>query len=465
MIDYKLLINGELVAGNDSIEVLNPATEEVLTRAPVASATQLDEAVVAAQEAFATWSETPWSTRKKKLCQLADRIDENADELALLLTREQGKPLPQAQFEVSVTSGAIRYFASVSFETEAREHAQGEYEFRRKPLGVVACITPWNFPMILASNKYAPALITGNTVVVKPAPTTPLTTLAIGHLAHDIFPAGVFNVIADNNDLGASMSSHPGIAKVSFTGSTNTGKLVMKSAANSVKRVTLELGGNDPAIVLADADIEAASTGLATTAFMNAGQVCVAPKRIYVADKIYSKFCSRFSTIVNQLRVGSGEEEGVDIGPLQNRAQYAKVKQIVETAEQYGKVIAGGDVPEIPGYFIEPTVIVDIDNEAALVQEEQFGPIVPIVRVSTADEAVALANATVYGLGASIWSEDIDMAKKLGTRLETGTVWINQHMAMGPDLPFCGAKQSGFGVEAGVEGVREYTQIQVMNVA
>lgn len=329
---------------------------------------------------------------------LADRLSAEADAFARLLTREQGKPLGQARFEVKATIAGIRYFAGLRLEREERAHSYGRYEIERRPLGVVACITPWNFPMILASNKYAAALAAGNTVVLKPAPTTPLTTLEIGRLASDIFPAGVLNVIADDNHLGAALTAHPDVAKVSFTGSTETGRKVMRAAADTVKRITLELGGNDAAIVLADADVAAAADGLAAVAFLNAGKICAAPKRLYVEDDIFDEFCENLAHAVRAMKLGAGDEEGVTLGPLQNEAQFRKVQEIIADASREGTVITGGRVTSRPGYFIEPTVVRDIGGESRLVRYEQFGPVVPVLRFSGEVEAVARANTVTMDL-------------------------------------------------------------------
>nr|AMR55366.1 aldehyde dehydrogenase [Sphingomonas melonis TY] len=460
-----MLIDGELVEGCRTIPVIDPATGEPFAKAHVADAAQLDRAVAAAALAFPGWAATSWAVRRDRLLEFARRLDEEADGFARLLVREQGKPWGEARYEVDATIRGIRFYADVELKAEVRDHPTGAYEVERRPLGVVAGITPWNFPMILASNKYAPALITGNTVVLKPAPTTPLTTLELGRLAADVFPRGVFNIVADDNDLGGRLTSHPDVAKVSFTGSTETGKSVMRSAAEDMKRVTLELGGNDPAIVLADADLEAAARGLAGTVFLNAGQVCAAPKRLYVAEAVYEEFRDRFVAATREIRIGAGDEEGVTLGPVQNRAQFEKVRGMIEEAAAAGTVLTGGHVANRPGYFIEPTVVADLDDAAPLVTDEQFGPVVPLLRFDDEAEAVARANQGAYGLGASIWTRDLDRARRLARGIAAGSVWINQHTAIHPDIPFGGVKQSGLGTEGGLEGVHEYTRVQVINAA
>ncbi|KTE00752.1 aldehyde dehydrogenase [Sphingopyxis sp. H038] len=462
---YKMLIDGQLVAGARTIDVVNPATGQPFTAAPVADEGQLNAAVAAARHAFPAWAATSWSERRDCLLFLAQRLEEEAEDFARLLVKEQGKPLPEARFEIGATVQGMRYYASVELSAETRSHVNGSYQIDRRPLGVVAAITPWNYPLILASNKFAPALLTGNTVILKPAPTTPLTSLELGRLASEIFPRGVFNVIADENDLGPSLTGHPDIAKISFTGSTGTGKRVMQGAVETLKRVTLELGGNDPAIVLKDADVERAAQGLAATAFLNAGQICAAPKRLYVADEIYDAFCERLVAAARALKLGAGDEDGVTIGPIQNNMQFNKVREIIEEAAAQGRVLTGGHITNRPGFFIEPTVIADLADEARLVADEQFGPVVPVLRFSDEREAISRANTGPYGLGASIWSRDVDRARTLARDLEAGTVWINQHVAIQPDIPFSGAKQSGVGTEGGIEGVREFTRLQVINAA
>lgn len=465
MYAYKMLIDGQLVEGAKTIEIVNPATGEPFTTAPVADEDQLNAAVAAARRAFPAWAATSLSKRRDCLLLFAQRLEEEADHFARLLVKEQGKPLAEARFEIGATVQGIRYYASVELPAETRSHANGSYQIERRPLGVVAAITPWNYPLILASNKFAPALLTGNTVILKPAPTTPLTSLELGRLACEIFPRGVFNVIADDNDLGPLLTSHPDIAKISFTGSTGTGKRVMQGAAETLKRVTLELGGNDPAIVLKDADVEGAAQGLAATAFLNAGQICAAPKRLYVADEIYDAFCERLVAAAKALKLGAGDEDGVTLGPIQNSLQFDKVREIIEEAASQGRVLTGGHTANRPGFFIEPTVIADLDDEARLVADEQFGPVVPVLRFSDETDAISRANAGPYGLGASIWSRDIDRARALARELEAGSVWINQHVAIYPDIPFSGAKQSGVGTEGGIEGVCEFTRLQVINAA
>lgn len=462
MSEYKLLIGGQLVAGANEMDVIDPATGAPFAQAPVASEEQLGQAVAAASAALGPWSARPLAERQALLASFADRVEAEAPRIARLLTQEQGKPLAQALFEVEATVRGIRYFASSALEDEVRPHTGGEYTLRRVPLGVVACIVPWNFPLVLASNKYGAALLVGNTVILKPAPTTPLTSLELGRIAADVFPAGVFNVLSDQGDLGPALTAHPAIAKIAFTGSTPTGKRVMAGAADTLKRVTLELGGNDAALVLADADLDAAIAGLTFTALLNAGQICVAPKRIYVHASIYDRFCDGAAAMAGAMLQGPGLDADVQLGPVQNRAQFDKLRDYLAIAHRDGRVLCGGQAADQAGYFIQPTVVRDLTDASPLVAEEQFGPIMPILSFDDEEDVLRRANASPFGLGGSVWSRDADRARALAWRLQAGMVWVNQHLAVGPDIPFAGAKASGTGVETGPEGIEEFTRVQVL---
>lgn len=464
MKDFRLLINGELVDGASTFEVLNPATEEVLAIAPRASADQLDEAVAAAARAFRTWSQTSIEERRTVLVAIADALAADAPEMARLLTMEQGKPLAEAQGEIGATEMFIREIAKLDMPDKVLEESpERRVTLRRRPLGVVGAIIPWNFPMMLMSFKLSPALLAGNTIILKPAPTTPLTTLRFGALIAKIAPAGVVNVITDQNDLGARLTIHPDVAKISFTGSTETGRKVMASAAATIKRLTLELGGNDAAIVLSDVDVKQAAKGIFDGAFLNAGQVCVAIKRVYVHDSIYDEMCLEMTKLAEEAVVDDGLSQGTQIGPLQNRMQYEKVCALIEEARSEGTVLTGGMIQNRKGYFIRPTIVRDIKDGSRLVDEEQFGPVLPLVSYSSTEDALASANASALGLGGSIWSTDREQARSLARRMVSGTVWINKHLDIGPHIPFGGAKQSGLGMELGNEGLLEFTQFQVIN--
>lgn len=466
MADYKLLIGGQLVAGDAVMDVINPATEEVLAVCPRASEAQLDAAVAAGKAAFPAWAHTPIAERRAMLLKLADALSARIDEFARLLTQEQGKPLSESTAEIAYTEAFVRHLAML--ELEARLIEDGESRrvvMRRRPLGVVGAIIPWNFPVLIVAFKLPLALLAGNTIVVKPAPTTPLTTLLFGELCAEIFPAGVVNIITDQNDLGTRLTCHPDIAKVTFTGSTETGRKVMASAAATIKRITLELGGNDAAIVLADADPATAAPGIFRAAFMNAGQVCLAIKRVYVHDDIYDEMCAALARLAEEAVLDDGLLQGTQIGPLQNKAQYEKVKTFLGDARASGTIIAGGEIQDRAGYFIRPTIVRDISDGTKLVDEEQFGPVLPVIRFSHAEDALARANASIWGLGGSVWSGDREAAYDLAERMDAGTVWINKHLDFGPNIPFGGAKQSGLGVEFAEEGLAEFTQIQLINEA
>ena len=462
----KMLIDGQLVQGDRTLEVTNPATGSMFAQVACASATQIELAVSAASRAFPKWAATPLAQRQALLQSVADRIDAESETLAQLITLEQGKPLADARIEVGATSYFLRHYTTVELPVEVIEDSpQKRIEMHRDPLGVVAAIVPWNFPLLTACNKLGAALLTGNTVVVKPAATTPIATLHLGALLCDLLPAGVLNIVTDQNDLGAVLTSHPQVRKISFTGSTATGSKVMASASATLKRVTLELGGNDSGIVLDDCNPATVAPLLFNAAFMNCGQVCIALKRLYVHDSQYDAICSELAKLADAASVGPGIDDAHRFGPVQNRAQYEKLKDLLAEAHDKGRVIAGGSVVEGPGYFIRPTIVADIADDSRLVSEEQFGPVLPVIRYANLDEAIERANNTLYGLGNSVWSADSDRATAVAARLDSGTVWINQHGDFGPDIPFAGAKMSGIGVEMSALGLHEFTQGRVVSFA
>ncbi len=466
MSDFKLLIDGQMVSGESVMPVLNPATEEVVAQCPRASKAQLDAAVAAAKAAFPAWAKTPIEERRELIIKMADAIEANAGELARLLTSEQGKPLADATGEVMGMGGFFRYLGSLDLPMRVIEDSgDRKVEAYRRPLGVVGCIIPWNYPLLILGFKLPPALLAGNTLVVKPAPTTPLSTLKFAELVKDILPKGVLNIIADANDLGGEMTKHPDIRKISFTGSTATGQKVMASAAETLKRITLELGGNDASIVLDDVDPKKVAPGIFEGAFQNSGQVCLAIKRLYVHESVYDQVCDELVTIANNTVVDDGSKQGTKLGPLQNKMQYEKVKGFLEDARKTGNIIAGGAAMDRPGYFIQPTLVRDIAEGTKLVDEEQFGPVLPIIKYSDNDDVIRRANATNYGLGASVWSSNLERAHGIASQIEAGTVWINKHLDMAPHIPFGGAKQSGMGVEFAEEGLAEFTQLQIINAA
>lgn len=461
---YSLLIGGDLVAGDRSLPVIDPATAEVFDHAALASHAQLDRAVAAAGAAFEGWAATPVEARKACLGAIAEAILANAYILAGLLTREQGKPLAQARREIGGMAGFFRYATTLELPEQRYTDADGrDLTIQRRPLGVTAAIIPWNFPLMTIAFKVPMALLAGNTVIIKPAPTTPLATLKFGEIVADLVPPGVINIIADDNDLGDAISSHPGIRKVTFTGSTATGRKVMASAADTLKRLTLELGGNDAAIVLDDVDVEAAIPALFRAAFFNSGQVCLALKRLYVQDGVYDRIADGLARLAGAAKVGSGLEEGVEFGPVQNRVLFDKLTDLLEEARGQGTVLAGGTLGNGPGYVFPLTVIGDMQDGQRLVDEEQFGPILPVIRFSDPEEVLKRSGQTGFGLGASVWSGDAARARAMAERIDAGTVWINKHSDLAPHIPFGGARQSGIGVEFGQEGLAEFTQLRVIS--
>ncbi|NKJ43966.1 aldehyde dehydrogenase family protein [Novosphingobium sp. SG720] len=461
---FSLLIDGQLVPGAATFDVINPATEAVLTQAPRADQAQLDAAVAAAKRAFPAWAARSQDDRAALIDQLADAVMARIEEFAQLLTAEQGKPLDQARNEIYGTVFVLKAFAGMRITDKVlREEGGNTVIEHRTPLGVCAAITPWNFPVVLLANKLGPCLLAGNTMVAKPAPTTPLTTLLLGEVIASILPAGVVNIIADVNDLGAALSTHPDLAKVAFTGSTVTGKKVMASASGSVKRVTLELGGNDAAIVLDDMPAKLAAEKVYQGAMVNAGQVCVAIKRAYVHETVYDEFVEEIARLAKEAVVDEGTRQGVTIGPVQNKMQFEKVSALLADARERGTVLAGGAPLDRPGYFIAPTIVADLDDDAPLVREEQFGPVLPVLKFSDVDDVIARANDSDYGLGGTVWGKDVARAMDVARRIDTGTVWVNQHLAIDPTIPFRGVKQSGLGGELGEAGLLEYTQAHIIN--
>jgi acyl-CoA reductase-like NAD-dependent aldehyde dehydrogenase len=462
--EYRMLVDGELVGSSAAFDVVNPATAESFARCPKADEALVHRAVAAAKRAFPDWSATPIEQRAALVAELADALEARAGEFASLLTSEQGKPFDQAMYEVMGSVFTLRAFTAMRLEPKTLKDENGNKVIEhRTPLGVVAAITPWNFPIILLMNKLGPALVSGNTMVAKPAPTTPLTSLLFGEICQEILPAGVVNIICDQNDLGAKLTTHPDVAKVAFTGSTATGKKVMAAAADGVKRVTLELGGNDAAIVLDDVDPKQIAQKVYTGAMANAGQICVAIKRAYVPEPMYDEFCDELAKLAREAVVDDGSKQGTQVGPIQNKMQFDKVKALLDDAKQRGTVLAGGEALDRPGYFIPPTIVRDLDDDAPLVREEQFGPVLPVLKYNDIDDVVARANDSEYGLGGTVWGKDLARATDVAKRIDTGTVWVNQHLAIDANIPFRGTKQSGLGGELGEAGFHEYTQAHIIN--
>lgn len=457
---YSMLIDGDMVDGAAVLDVINPATGQVFATCPRASAEDLDRAVNAAERAFRSWKQTALEERRALLRKAGDVILAHADELAAIFTREQGRPLSLALQEVQGAgywfhaTSALDIPVDVTEDTETRR-----IEVHHVPLGVVCGIVPWNFPVLLAAWKIAPAILAGNTIVLKPSPFTPLCTLRIGELLKNAFPKGVLNIISGGDELGPMMTAHKGFSKITFTGSTATGKRVMETAARDLKRVTLELGGNDAAIVLPDVDPGKVAEQLFMGAFFNSAQVCVATKRLYVHEDIYDRVRDHLVGLIQGAPLGDGSEQGVLFGPVQNRPQFDRVNALIEDARAQGLTLHQGSVPSAGGgYFIPLTLVDNPPDDARVVREEAFGPVLPLLRFRSVDEVIARANDTEYGLAGAVWSADLTLAADIAARLDTGTVWINQNLQSTPLTPLAGHKQSGIGAENGVYGLMEFTQ-------
>lgn len=453
---FEHLIDGALEGSDASFGVINPATGTVFAQSPDASREQFERAVAGARRAFRTWSATSFDERRAYLSRFADAVQGRLDELVATLTMEQGKPLAAAKAEIERAIYIIRHLITIEIKPEVLRHdAAARAALHYKPVGVVGGIAPWNVPIVLAAPKITSALYTGNTMILKPSPYTPLTTLRLGEIARDIFPPGVLNILAGGNELGQWMTEHPGIDKINFTGSIATGKKIVASASANMKRATLELGGNDAAIVLNDVEPKAIAGRLFQAAFANSGQVCQAIKRLYVHDDVYEELVSELVAIARRVNVGDGFEEGVEYGPLQNKAQYDRVLDILaDTARQPGvRILAGGHAIDRPGYFIEPTIVADIAEGTRLVDEEPFGPVLPVMRFTDLDDVLARANNTRFGLAGSVWTSDVNKGAEIASRLETGVAWVNHHLGVAPDYPFGGVKESGVGRSNGLMGL------------
>ncbi|QGN56510.1 aldehyde dehydrogenase family protein [Novosphingobium sp. Gsoil 351] len=462
-----MTINGAPARADSWISVVNPATGRVFAQAPDCSAAQLDQAVAAARQAFTTWRKVPLEERQALVRKAGTRLIENAPELSRLFTQEQGRPVGAAEQEIAGAGLWMHAVAQMAPPIHVSEDSAAQLvETRYVPLGVICAISPWNFPVSLAMWKVAPALVAGNTIVLKPSPFTPLCTLRIGQIFAEILPAGVLNVISGGDALGPLMTAHPGFDKISFTGSSATGKRVMESAAKDLKRVTLELGGNDAAIVMPDVDLDEVAEKIFFGAFFNTSQICVATKRLYVHDSIYDDLRDRLVAIAQRTKVGDGSEQGTVLGPIQNERQYRRVSELLEDARNANlTLLHGGEVPNNGGYFIPLTIVDNPPENARVVQEEAFGPILPMLRFTEIDEVIERVNDSEYGLAGAVWSKDTDKALEIARSIETGTVWINQNLMLRPDTAFGGRKNSGLGVENGLDGLLEYMAPQAVYLA
>lgn len=471
MKSYSMMIAGQPVSASNTFDVINPATGGAFARAQAGNGAHVDQAVAAARAAYPAWSRTPDSERKRLMHAIAGALEANMPELMELVTKETGKPLGGLNGVGSgmEVGGAIAW-AHVTADLELaveviQDNDEARIEVHRKPLGVVGSITPWNWPLMIAVWHVIPALRAGNTVVIKPSELTPLSTIRLVELANGLLPAGVLNIVTGGTDVGVAIAKHPGIDKIVFTGSTATGRSIMQNAAGNLKRLTLELGGNDAGIVLPDVDPKAIAAKLFGACFHNNGQTCACLKRLYVHESIYEELCAELARIAKETVVGDGLAEGTQLGPVQNKEQLEIVRELAEDARAHGaRFLSGGHVRAGKGYFFEPTVVADISDGTRLVDEEPFGPILPVIKYSDIDEVIARANNSPNGLGGSIWSKDPGKAAELALRLECGTAWVNEHGAIQPNAPFGGIKQSGIGVEFGRYGLEEYTSIQTLKI-
>ena len=459
MTTYSMLIGGQLHSGSAQMDVINPATAQPFATAPRAAQSDLDAAVTAARAAYPAWAATPLDQRRAVVRAMGDVMATNAEELAQLFTREQGRPLAGARNEIVMAADWFRTVAESEIPVEVTEDsARMRAEVHHDPLGVVAAIVPWNFPVNLAVWKIAPALLTGNCMVLKPSPFTPLTMLRFGELVKDIVPAGVLNIITGGDELGPWMTAHEGFDKISFTGSSATGRKVMETAAKDLRRITLELGGNDAAIVMPDIDLDSIAPRIFFGSFFNSAQICIATKRLYVHDAIYDALRDRLVAMAKGSPLGDGAVEGTAFGPIQNKPQYDRVMALLEDAKAQGlNVITCSEVPQ-EGYFVPLTIVDNPPEDSRVVQEEAFGPILPMIRFTDLDDVIAKANDSEYGLAGSVWAGDVELAGQIARRLDSGTVWINHSLGLLPSTPFAGRRQSGLGVENGRDGLLEFTQ-------
>ncbi|MEU7384820.1 MULTISPECIES: aldehyde dehydrogenase family protein [unclassified Streptomyces] len=464
---FTLTIGGRSVAGESAFDVINPATGRVVAAAPDCTREQLDEAVAAARAAFPAWAALAVAERRRYLLSMADAVDAHTHELAGLVVLEQGKPMPVAVAEVAGLALWLRQTAGLELsETVNQDDAERLSVTRRLPLGVVAAITPWNYPVGQVSFKLGPTLLPGNTVVLKPSAFTPLANLRLGEVWRDLLPAGVVNVVAGSGGLGSWVTEHPGFDKISFTGSTQTGRKVMASAAQRLARVTLELGGNDAAIVLPDVDVKEVAPQLFWAAFANSGQICLATKRLYVHEDVYDDLARELVRLAERARVGDPSEGEVDLGPVSNQRQYETVVSLLRDCRDHGYRFLAGGLPQDGhgGWFVAPTLVDNPPESSRIVREEQFGPVLPLLKYRDVDDAVRRANAGEYALGASVWAGDPEAGQEVAAGLEAGTVWVNEVMQLDPLVPFGGRKQSGIGVESGLAGLLKFTEPQTLSV-
>ncbi|GAB6146102.1 aldehyde dehydrogenase family protein [Desulfocicer niacini] len=467
--NYTAIINGESINTTEYSDVISPATGQSFAQCPRATLEHLEQAINAARRAFPGWSNLEDEKRVMLLNQIADLVEQNQEELSRLVTQEQGKCQSGmgANVEVGGCIAWTRTTASLKLEKElVADTPEERIEMYRKPIGVVGSITPWNWPLMIATWHIMPALRVGCTVVIKPASYTPLSTLRLVELMNSILPPGVINIVPGNYEIGNAMASHPGIDKIVFTGSIGVGQSIMQQSASNLKNLTLELGGNDAGIILPGTNITPFLDSLFWGCFINAGQTCACLKRLYVHEDDYDQICQEFTDYVLKIPMGDGMDEKNLMGPLNNAPQLNTIKEFVQDAEEKGgKILCGGAPLPGSGYFYPLTLVADATDDMDLVKEEQFGTALPIIKYSTVEEAIQRANSLDVGLGASVWGNDSALAKTVAKRLEAGTAWVNSHGKLHPLAPFGGIKLSGIGTEFGLEGLKSYTTIQVVNVA
>ncbi|WP_405217804.1 aldehyde dehydrogenase family protein [Agrococcus sp. Ld7] len=456
------------ISAQEGTPVIDPATGEVFAHAPRSSVDDLERAIEAASAAQPAWAAKTDAQRCEALAAAADEVEANGEALAQLIAREQGKPLsgPGARFEVGAVVGWLRATIATVLEPEVVvDDGDTKATIYYRPIGLVGAIGPWNWPAMIGTWQFAPALRMGNGVVMKPSEYTPLSVLATAHLVNRHLPAGLFTVLAGDGELGEAISSHPAFGKVTFTGSAKTGASIMRASADNLTRLTLELGGNDPGIVLPDVDAKAIAEGLFWGAFINTGQTCAALKRLYVHEDVYDDVVRELVSVAGAMPMGAGSDEQNLLGPLTTEQQFDVVDRLVEDAKSRGgNVLLGGEPDrDAPGWFYPATLVDGLDDDAALVVEEQFGPALPILKYSDIDDAIARANRGEAGLGASVWSADPAAAREVAARIEAGSVWINSHGTIHPMAPFGGVKGSGYGLEFGVEGLKAMGVPQVIH--
>ncbi len=468
MKNYAFTINGKSVLTEHTFEVKNPASGKLIGTASISSKKDVSDAVAAAKTAQPLWAARPDDERKSIINKVAEILSDNTDYLAQWITEEQGKPLggPGSMFEMQACVGWTQVPASLDLPVEVVfEDDTRRDELHRKPLGVIGAIAPWNWPLMIAIWQIIPAIRAGNTVVLKPSEYTTIGTLEMVRLINTVLPPGVLNSVSGGGEIGTRLVEHHDIDKIMFTGSSSTARKIIESSEGNMARLTLECGGNDAAIILPGTDVKTKAEDLFWGAFINMGQTCACAKRLYVHENDYDTVVEVLKQLASQMPMGNGMEEGIVLGPIQNKMQFDKVNDLVEDAKsRNAEVICGGKPLEGPGFFYPITLLGNVDNGYKIVDEEQFGPVLPIIKYKTIEDAIRKANDTKTGLGGSVWGDDMNMASEVASKIQAGTVWINQHGAIHPMVPFGGIKDSGYGVEFGIEGLKAVTRPQVISV-